>query len=103
MSAHDIIYNNRLIVFLINLLSKKSRKLWKMNKIPLHYAAESNSDDIGQYLIDGVDIDSNDINYLNVIEDFKWRKFEINKGNFILGIKLHFIMQQRKIQNKCLI
>jgi len=50
------------ILFLSTLIVIKKRKLYHKNKTPLHYAAEKNYKDIGEYLISkGVDINTKDI------------------------------------------
>ena len=52
---------------MINIILNKLRKLNEKNKIPLHYAAEKNSKDIGELLISkGADIKAIDIIYLNM-------------------------------------
>ena len=68
INAIDIIYLNIMILFLINIILNKSKKLNQKNETPLHYALEKNSKEIGEVLISkGADINAKDIIYLNMI------------------------------------
>ena len=68
INAKNIIYLIILILFFINTIWKKSRKLNKKNQTPLHMAAGKNSKEIGELLISkGADINAKDIIYLNII------------------------------------
>ena len=67
INAKDIIYLNIRILFLIKIISNKSRKLNKKNWGPLHIAAEKNSKEIFELLISkGADVNAKDIIHLNI-------------------------------------
>ena len=68
INTKDIIYLNIEILFLINLLYNKERKLNQKNKTPLHFAALKDSKEIGEILISkGANINAIDIIYINII------------------------------------
>ena len=67
INAKDIIYLIIKILFLIKIISNKSRKLDQKKKTPLHYAALKNSKEMLEILISkGADINVIDIIYLNI-------------------------------------
>ena len=69
------------------------------NATPLHIAAKNNSEDMKILLMSkGANIDVIDNNFFNTIIFDKLKKFKINKGNQIILIKHHFIMQQKITQ-----
>ena len=68
INVKDIIYLNIIILFLIKIILKKSRKLNKKNKTPLHIATfKRDWREMGELLISkGADINAKDIIYLNL-------------------------------------
>ena len=61
-------YQKITLLLLISIIKRKLKKKKKINKTPLHYAAENNSKEIGEILIsNGADINAKDIIYLNII------------------------------------
>ena len=64
------------------------------NQSPLHYVVKINSKEILSILIsNGANINVKDINWEIIKFSFLLKYYKINKGNKIMKMNLHFIMQ----------